>query len=215
MPNDTFVMSARQSAELDHAFERNGWTPGDVKRLSVGTTLADVLQVLRGNAEIKYCETFRETGEFTLQIPALPRSTFEEIQKRFPGIKAIEGVDHSPTEAVTLKLVTVLREGESSIGGTEYERRIAPHQDIILGYQQAVWLEEHQDEFPEFMALLGKVYIDFSGLVVVDDGGYRGVFCLSQGGGRWHVGDGWLSGDFFRRGRVASSSKQQPQPLAA
>jgi len=217
MPNDTFVMSVRQSAELDHAFERNGWTPGDVKRLSIGAMLADVLQVVRGNAEIKHYETFRETGELTLHIPALPAPTLEDIQTKFNGrfswVKSIER-NTAPTEAVTLKLVTVLREDESKIVGAEYERRIAPHQDLILGFQQAAWLEEHQDEFPEFMALLGKIYIDFSGIVVVGDDGRRGVFCLDRDGGRWYLYYDWLVYGFGRDGRVASSSKQQTQPLA-
>lgn len=172
-------------------------------------------EFLKNGGRIQIADFFRETGELTIQIPARPQPTLEEIQKRFPGIKAIEGVDHSPTEAVTLKLVTVLREGESLIGGTEYERRIAPHQDIILGYQQAIWLEEHQDEFPEFMALLGKIYIDFSGLVVVDGYDDRHVFYLLRGDRRWDVYCGWLGCAFDRDGRVASSSKQQPQPLAA
>ncbi len=45
-------MSARQSAELDHAFERNGWGAEDVKWLSQGDILASVLEVRRGNATI-------------------------------------------------------------------------------------------------------------------------------------------------------------------
>lgn len=49
---DTFIMSARQAAELDHAFERNGWTPTEVKKLSQGDTLANVRRVLLGHASI-------------------------------------------------------------------------------------------------------------------------------------------------------------------
>jgi hypothetical protein len=45
-------MSARQSAELDYAFERNGWGPEDVKWLSQGSTLAAFLDVRRGTAKI-------------------------------------------------------------------------------------------------------------------------------------------------------------------
>ena len=46
------VMFARQAAELDHAFERNGWTPNDVKWLSTGDNLAQILYVRQGVAEI-------------------------------------------------------------------------------------------------------------------------------------------------------------------
>lgn len=46
-------MSSRQAAELDHAFERNGWSPQDVKKLSSGDLLASVRQVVLGHAVIK------------------------------------------------------------------------------------------------------------------------------------------------------------------
>jgi len=49
---DTFVMSARQAAELDYAFGRNGWTPADVKALSEGTILSNVLRALHGTATV-------------------------------------------------------------------------------------------------------------------------------------------------------------------
>jgi hypothetical protein len=45
-------MSARQAAELDLALERNGLTPADVKKLSEGDHLAQVLFFLKGHAEI-------------------------------------------------------------------------------------------------------------------------------------------------------------------
>ncbi len=49
---NTFVMSARQSAELDYAFERNGWSAADVKWLSEGTNLTNILKVRHGTMEI-------------------------------------------------------------------------------------------------------------------------------------------------------------------
>jgi hypothetical protein len=45
-------MSSRQSAELDHAFERNGWVAGDIKWLSSGDNLEKVLKVRRGISRI-------------------------------------------------------------------------------------------------------------------------------------------------------------------
>lgn len=47
------IMTSRQAAELDHALERNGWTPELVKKLSQGCILSDLLPVLQGNAEVK------------------------------------------------------------------------------------------------------------------------------------------------------------------
>ncbi len=46
--SDKFVMSSRQAAELDHALERNGWTPADVKSLSEGNILTHVKKFLAG-----------------------------------------------------------------------------------------------------------------------------------------------------------------------
>ena len=47
---DKFVMSSRQASELDHAFERNGWTSADVKLLSTGDMLSRILPVIRDNS---------------------------------------------------------------------------------------------------------------------------------------------------------------------
>lgn len=75
---NTFIMSARQAAELDHAFERNGWTPSEVKKLSQGDMLAKVGLVLRGQAEIIIPEHVIDLDA----IPFIPQgSTVEEHHK--------------------------------------------------------------------------------------------------------------------------------------
>ncbi|HEY4519774.1 MAG TPA: hypothetical protein VJH33_01920 [Candidatus Paceibacterota bacterium] len=50
--SDKFIMSARQAAELDHALERNGWTPANVKTATRGNTLGQFRKVLLGTASI-------------------------------------------------------------------------------------------------------------------------------------------------------------------
>lgn len=166
----------------------------------------EFMAFIRNGFRMQINDFFRETGEVTLQIPALPRPTFEELCKEFSWIESIES-DTSPTEAVILRLGTVLRLNEERVNGAEYQRRIALKLDIGLGYQQAIWLVEHQDEFPEFMVLLGKVYIDFPGFVVVDAHGGRLFPCLNQGGGRWDLDWGWVGDGLSRDGRVALSGK--------
>ena len=91
------------------------------------------------NTTIREVNFFHETGELAIRIPALPRPTLAELRKKFPGIYEENGIerDTSPTDAVTLTLGTVLREGEKQIDGAEYARRLAPKLDIMLGYQQA------------------------------------------------------------------------------
>lgn len=46
------VMTSRQAAELDYAFERNGWTAENVKKLSEGNILAVHLRILRGELAV-------------------------------------------------------------------------------------------------------------------------------------------------------------------
>lgn len=148
----------------------------------------------------------RETGEVTIRIPALPRPTLTELQSKFGWVKEIER-DTSPTEAVTFKLGTVFRSNDERIDGGEYERRITRKLDIMLGYQQAVWLVEHQSEFPAFMTLSRNVYIDFPCLVVVNAHGHRRFPGFSEGGWRWIMDWRWFENSFGWDGRIAISGK--------
>ena len=107
----------------------------------------------------------RNTGELTICIPARKRPTLQQLQAKWPWIKKIER-DTSPEGPVVFNLATVLRDAaEGSINGPEYERRLASSLSKLLGYQQLAWLVEHQDKYPVFMDLLGKIYVDFWGLV--------------------------------------------------
>jgi hypothetical protein len=158
---------------------------------------------IQSGYSVQIGEYFRETGELSIQLPALKRPTLKELQKNNDWIKSIER-DNSTEAPVTLTLATVLvPDDDGSIDGKEYEKRIALKHDSLLGFQHRQWLLEHQDEFPEFMALLGKVYIDFPGLVVVSRGGGRRVPCCDQGGSRWGVSWSWLGVKFSSYGRVA------------
>ncbi len=99
-------------------------------------------------------DLLRETGEISISIPALKRPTLKQLQEKWSWIKTIER-DSSTEEPLVLKLATVLSD-KNSIDGKEYERRIALSLSRLLGYQHLEWLIEHQDEYPDFMALLGK-----------------------------------------------------------
>lgn len=76
-----FVMSSRQAAELDHAFERNGWSSQEVKLLSSGDLLANVRQVILGHASITVMEHVIDCDA----DPFVPNSwKVEEHQKAGP-----------------------------------------------------------------------------------------------------------------------------------
>jgi hypothetical protein len=144
---------------------------------------------------------FTETGELSLALPALPRPTLEEIQERDPSIDSIKR-DTSPEHPVTLVLVTLLRPKELLVVNPEYNRRLARLRSSLLGYQHLRWLLEHQAELPSLVALLGKVHIDFPGIIVVHKSCSQvAPSCLPSTRGYWY-GDLSL-GSGFPGGRVA------------
>ncbi len=129
----------------------------------------------------------QDSGKLTLSLPALPRPTLEEYQKEFylifgsapppMGERRIHWItsiarDTSPIGAVKLVLGTIFpaNDKKKMISGAEYQRRLAPHRSHLMGYQHAAFLEERQEKWPDFMALLAAekriVSIDFPGLVV-------------------------------------------------
>ena len=152
-------------------------------------------------------DPFRETGELTIHIPALPRPTLEELRKIFPRIKEIDR-DTSPTGPITLRLGTVIRFSGEQIDYAEYEQRIASKLDVLLGFQQAEWLQEHRWEFPALTTLLfSEIHIDFPGLIVVGLDGVRHCPFMDLNGMRFDQYWDWL-GRFSRQGgRVAISDK--------
>ncbi|MGC9603348.1 MAG: hypothetical protein ABSF47_02660 [Minisyncoccia bacterium] len=150
-------------------------------------------------------DIFRIIETLSIPIPALSRPNLEELQE-FSSLVHYVKRDTSPTEAVVLNIATVLRSDEDQINGREYETRINTKSKLILGYQHAIWLAEHQGEFPELMKLLGKSNIDFPGLVVDVTGDLR-VPCLSKLNERWSLRWESLCSDFGQSARVAFSGK--------
>lgn len=159
--------------------------------------VADILQVVKDHKDFA---NYLRMG-LEIRIPALSGLTKSEICRKY-GFKDV--VDNSPMTEVVMVLETVFRDGERSITGSEYEDRLKSVSGT-LGLSQALWLIDHQDEFPEFMALLGKVYIYFPATIVVFGDDSRRVPFLDRCGARWHLGWRWLDGGFGSNGRVARS----------
>lgn len=128
-------------------------------------------------------QLLRETGELAVEIPALRRPTLQQIRKRYPWIGSIER-DDSPEGPVTLKLATFLLD-EERIDGSEFERRLVLHPDVLLGLQHVDWFLKRQREYPAFMKLLRNIYVEFPGIVLVDDTGNRSVPCCCKRGAHW------------------------------
>ncbi len=149
---------------------------------------------------------FRETGELKIQIPAIPRPTLEELQRKYSWIKAIE-FDNSPTEPVTLVLGTVFRSDENSINGREYEYRLRSVEGKF-GYQQGLYLAKNQLVYPNFQKMRGKIYIDLPGLMVLNDGDSRRFPCLDGHGLLWVLRWPWIDSNFSSYHRVGHSGKE-------
>src|SRR3990167_467424 len=151
----------------------------------------------------------------TLLIPQLKKPTLKELKKTYPWIKSIES-DTSPTQQVSLEILNLVRGGEKHIPCEEYTKR---REGLpLLGYQQATWLVQHQDdpELAKFKALCGKVYIDFPALTVVHADGDRLFAYLREFDGRWCLRWHRIDCGLYRFGRVASARKQflTPHPPA-
>ncbi|MCR4328666.1 MAG: hypothetical protein NUV53_04110 [Patescibacteria group bacterium] len=153
---------------------------------------------------------FRDTEEIAIQIPLppIPCPTLPQLRKKFSWIKESDGIEYdiSSMEPTTLKLGTVLMLNETEgIKGVEYEWRLTPNIHLCLGYQHAVWLAEHQDEFPSLVQFLGKIYIDFPGIVVVSAEGDRRTFALNGLEDRWVVYCHPIRDGLRQTGRIAYS----------
>ncbi len=163
----------------------------------------------------------RRVESITIKIPALPRLSAEAIFQRFKNLRSIEK-DESPEGEVVLTFSTVLEEREHSIslernGYREYEIRLQGVEGK-LGLSQALWLEEHQDEFPELMAFLvanqegtwelrDETFIVFPATICVDEKGERSFPRLTGGdnGDRWHTSWLWICCGFDVSDRIAAS----------
>lgn len=153
---------------------------------------------------------FRETGEFTIKIPALKRPTLEELQEKYNWIKSIER-DISPEGPLTLTLGTVLLPSENRIDGKEYKRRLVFVPSAPLGLQHRDYMLDHQDnpELAPFNAYLGEFYVDFPGIIVVHGDGDPALPYVDDGGKRCDGGWRWADSGLNDYGRIALGKQQQ------
>ena len=61
MSSSDLMLDVSQAAELKMAFRRHGWTNAQIKTLSEGHILRDVLEVINGRSEIKKIEHWIDT----------------------------------------------------------------------------------------------------------------------------------------------------------
>ena len=184
--SDKFVMSSRQSAELDHAFERNGWSSADVKLLSCGNALAQFLPVLRGQAEITVVKHI-------IDCDADPMIPYEDWRV---GEHTKRGqVNWDPSQ---FKLhLSSNQQGGKIIQGNKLRKELEslPTENVnLLDY-----LLEHPHLIPEEWKRgeNGKIrHVFFWSTIYRNSGGCLCVRYLRFLEGRWQAYYSWLGSDF-------------------
>jgi len=202
--SDKFVMSARQSAELDFALERNGCDPAFVKWLSSGNTLTHVRQVQLGQSAIKPVAedatrviTLNETT-IAVNLGATPKPPFQGaeveshagdgwavVEKRADGLY-VNG------RKVVLYLSKRQQNGKS-LNGRELREELtgkpvlnANLLDVLVDNPQLIpedWKKDEQGN---------TRYIFFWTSIFRDSDGDLIVRCLFFRGGAWSRGFRWL-----------------------
>ena len=96
-----------------------------------------------------------------------------------------------------VQLVTILKDGETSVGGEEKQKRLKNAKHIRLDAAILQVLFENQHLIPESWKEKTKgqtTYIFFDGTILRDSRGDRCVLFLYWCGGQWHWDCRWLGG---------------------
>lgn len=164
----------------------------------------ELTRFIRNGFRVQVGDWWRETGELSIQLPALQPPTLEELSKE-AGYCLFNGIERStsPTRPVTLKLGTILRADEEPVDESECDMRLVGKEGLELGYQHGAWIEKHQDAFPQLMAVPdGAFHIRFRGFVPVYSS-RRESAILSKIHGRWYLSMFTAEAPLERNGRIA------------
>ncbi len=177
---DTFVMSTRQAAELDYAFERNGWTPAEVKQLSSGGLLADFRKVLLGHAVISVPEHLIDLDA----DPFVPNGWKVEEHQKGGQFK---------WDATKVKLhLSKKQQGGKVLEGNKLREELKGQP--VYNANLLDYLLKNPHLIPEEWK---SKYVFFWGTVYRGSDGDLCVRCLCWSGGGWRWGYGWLGSDWY------------------
>jgi len=175
-----------QAGELKAAFRRSDWTNEEIKKLCEGNILAEVRQVIEGNAEIKTLEHVIDCDA----NPFVPNNwTIEEHQK--------SGMFKWDPAQVKLYLSESQSKGKA-IGGHDLRKDLRGKP--VMNACIRDYLLAHPELIPD--SWKGK-YIFFWGTIYRDSDGDLCVRDLYLGGDRWQWGCYWLEGDWTDRSPAA------------
>lgn len=165
------MLDVDQAGELKRAFRRGGWTNAEIKKLSEGTTLAEVLSIVRGTHEIKPIERVIDLSA----APFVPN--YWEVVEHKPG-----DLFHWNPNKLFLYLDDSQKNGRA-IGGSELRQKLKGYK--VFNAVLLDWLLQ-----PENQYLIPKEwkrkYVFFWGTVYRDAGGRLFVRYLYWRRSGWH-----------------------------
>lgn len=177
--SDEFTLDVRQAGELANAFERNGWTNADIKKMSSGKRLAELRSVIQGLAKVVKRQLLLDCSK-PLDLDALigRGTTIEESD--------LYGMTARQIDVSKISFATCLQGHEGSITGEAKLRRLydSPARIALLGaaHCQALWEDYEAKDADSMLEWLrrerGITYLDFFGDVVQLPSGIRGVLYL-------------------------------------
>jgi hypothetical protein len=178
--------------QLADALENAGFTSNDVTRLRSFSGLTAIKSVVNGLAKVVMGTILRINR----------RKPFDPVS--FPGLgegwkiaeQDAQSLAITEVDISKISLETTLKEGETSVGGEEKQKRLksAKHVRLDAAVFQAFW--ENQGMIPEEWKKAGLIFFD--GTILLSSRGSRCVLSLYWLGSQWHWGR-WLVNDFDSR----------------
>jgi len=182
------MLDGSQAHEVKLAFRRNGWTNADIKALSEGNFLADVLKLMRGQLEIKPIEHLIDCDV----NPFIPNGWAVEEHKK-------GGMFKFNPEKISLYLSK--KQKKEIIGGYDLRKELADKP--VMNANVLDYLLAHPELIPEEWK--GK-YIFFWGTIYRDSDGRLYVRYLCWYGSKWCWDYNCLVSDLDSDGPAALTS---------
>lgn len=173
--------------KLGTAFNRNGWTLGEVDKLCEGNILGQFREVQLGHASITVIEHLIDLDANPLVPSGWKRA--EEHQK---------GGQFKWDAAKVNLYLSKKQEGGNYIVGTKLREELKGK--LVYNANLLDYLFAHPHLIPEEWK--GQ-HVFFWGTIYRDSDGVLCVRCLGWGGGRWRWGGSWLDGGWDGDGPAA------------
>lgn len=188
MSANDLMLDVSQAAELKLAFRRNGWNNAEIKTLSEGDILADILKVIKGQAEIKMIERLIDCDS----TPFIPKGWSVEEHKKGGLLKF---------DPAKIFLYLSKKQKKRIIGGHDLRKELSGKP--VMNANVLDYLLVHPELIPEEWK--GKA-IFFWGTIYRDSDDSLCVRYLNWSSSRWDWGYYWLDNDFYSKPPAALAS---------